>query len=263
MSVGMASFEGPLGELDAFDVARRGGELIWEARYRVWPYLLLMAAVITGARWLAWRYGVPMGDDYSYRGESLAEFGRHGAWVSGRALAVGLAAGLTLRSLLGVASPWRPDRGLLGFTAIYVGAAMIPILLFLPTVLAWLSGGMLAIPLVIATGLGGFCGLLAFAWFALRLVIWPVGVAAGDPGMTAARAWQQMPGARLAWLMAGVLLVLPLLFGAALARGIVQSVTGAWGWGAGPWEAPIHALVVLLWLAVSVVVYRRRAGPEG
>lgn len=267
MSVGMASFEGRGEELDAIDVARRAGRLVWDARYRLWPYLVALAAVTAAVRWLAWRYGLPGGEDgWSYRvqgDETLADFARHGAWLAGRALVTGIAAGMTVRALLGVAQPWRPDRGLFGFTVIYVGAALIPLGLFLPTVLVFQSGGWAAVSVGAATALGGVCALVAYAWFALRLVIWPIGVAAGDAAMTAGRAWQAMLGARIAWVFAGVVLVLPLIFGAALASAVVGGVTGyhAWG-GAGPLEAPLHALVVTLWFAAACAVYRRRAGLE-
>jgi hypothetical protein len=266
MTVGMASFEGRGEELDAVDIARRAGQLIWDARYRVWPYVLLVAAVTAAVRWAAWTYGLPGGEDgWSYRvhdGESLGDFARHGAWVAGRAVAGGLAAGMMLRALLGAEAPWRPDRALLGFTGIYVAAALIPVFVFLPTVLAFQGGGWGSIPLGVATALGGVWALVAFAYFALRLVIWPIGVAAGDPAMTASRAWQAMLGARLAWLFAGILLVLPLAFGAALAAGIVAGVSGHHVWDAGPWQGPLHALIVLLWLGVGAAVYRKRAGLE-
>jgi hypothetical protein len=267
MSVGMASFEGRGEELDAVDVARRAAQLVWDARLRVWPYVLVLAAVTAAARWLAWRYALPGGEDgWSYRfhgEESLADFARHGVWLGARALGVGLAAGMTVRALLGAEAPWRPDRALVGFTAIYVAAALIPALLFLPAVLVFQSSGWTAISLGAATALGGVCALFAYAWFALRLVIWPIGVAAGDTAMTASRAWQAMVGARLAWVFAGVLLVLPAVFGAALASGIVHGITGyhAWDHG-GPLEAPLHALVVTFWLAAGAAVYRRRAGLE-
>jgi hypothetical protein len=264
MSVGMASLDGA--ELDAFLVARRAGEIIWDARLRVWPYLLALAAVTAGTRWLSWRYGLPGGaDGWSYHvdhGERLADFARHGAWIAGRSLALGLAAGMTLRALLGAAAPWRPDRPLLGFTAIYLAAALIPLALFFPTVAVFQAGGWEAVPMGVATALGGVCALAAYAWFAWRLVIWPVGVAAGDPAMTAARAWQAMPGARLAWLLAGIVLVLPLMLGAGLASAMVYGATGYHGPPAGPVEAPLHALVVTLWLAVGAAVYRLRAGPD-
>jgi hypothetical protein len=267
MSVGMASFERRGEELDAVDIARRAGQLIWDARYRVWPYLILVAAVTAAVRWLGWTYGLPGGaDGMSYQvhdGETLGDFARHGAWLAGRSLAAGLAAGMLLRALLGAAQPWRPDRALLGFAAIYLGAALIPLGLFLPTVVAWQGGGIVAIPFVVATALGGVCGLVAFAWFALRLVIWPVGVAAGDPAMTASLAWQAMLGARVAWLFAGILLVLPLVFGAALAAGIVAGISGRHIWDAGPWQGPLHALIVLLWQGAAAAVYRKRAGLEG
>jgi len=259
MSVSAAPFEA---ELDAVDVARRAGQLIWDARLRVWPYVVGLAAVTAGVRWVAWQYGLAGGED-GYRihdGETLAEFARHGAWLAGRALVTGLALAMTLRALLGVAQPWRPDRGLFVATAIYVGAAIVPLGLFLPTVLVFQANSLAVIPLGVATALGGAFALMAYAWFALRLVIWPVGAAAGDPAMTAGRAWQAMVGARLAWLLAGVLLVLPLLFGAGFAQAIVANVTGVRAWGPSVWEAPLHALAVLLWLAVSAVVYRRRAG---
>jgi hypothetical protein len=71
-----------------------------------------------------------------------------------------------------------------------------------------------------------------------------------------------MLGARLAWVFAGIVLVLPLLFGAAFAGAVVYGVTGYHTWGEGPLEAPLHALVVLMWLAVGAAVYRRRAGLE-
>jgi hypothetical protein len=267
MSVGMASYEHRGEELDAIDVARRAGQLVWDARARLWPYLILLAAMTAGIRWLSWRYALPGGEDgWSYRvhdGETMVEFARHGAWLAGRALAAGLASGMTVRALLGAPAPWRPDRALTGFVGIYLAAALIPLMLFLPTVLVFQGGGWAAWSLGAATALGGVFGLVAFAWFALRLIIWPIGVAAGDAEMTASRAWQAMLGARLAWVFAGIVLVLPLMVGAALASGIMYGITGHHGYAAGPLEAPLHALVVALWLAVGVVVYRKRAGLEG
>src|SRR4051812_29051573 len=118
MSVGMAAFEGRAEELDAIDVARRAARLVWDARARIWPYVLALVAVEAGVRTVAWRYGFAMGEGYEFHDETLAQFGRHGAWLCARALADGLVVGMTLRALLGYEHPaWRPDRGLLGFAA--------------------------------------------------------------------------------------------------------------------------------------------------
>jgi len=271
MSVGMAGFEARWQELDAVDVARRAARIVWERKGQVWPYLLVIAAVTAAVRWAGWRYGLPMEDGWSgYHGhgdESLAQYATHGAWRLGRALVDGVVVGMTLRALLGAAQPWRPDRGLLGFTAIWVAAAAIPLALFFPTVMAWEGGGFSAVPLMAAGGLGGVVGLIALAYFCLRLIIWPVGVLVGDAEMTAGRAWTAMLGARLAWLFAGILFMLPLIFGAAIATGIGFGIFGIWGYhggamAGGPWESPLHAVSVGLWLSVTAAVYRLRAGLE-
>jgi hypothetical protein len=260
MSVGMASF-GRAGELDVVEVVRRAAGLIWDNRTRVLPYLVLLAAVSAAVRWIGSRYGLPVEDGgYSFHdGESLADFARHGAWRCARAVVEALAAGMTLRALLGYAQPWRPDRGLLGFVAIWLAAAAAPLAFFLPTVLAWTRGGIMEAPFVAATALAGVGCLVALAWFALRLLIWPVGVAVGDVGMTAARAWQAMIGARIAWLLAGIVLTLPLIFGAALAGALTFGFYGVHGPLSGPWESPLHAIAILLWLACAATVYRLRA----
>lgn len=263
MSVGMASFGTRGEELDAVEVARRAAGLIWDNKLRVLPYLALMIAVTAAVRWIGYRYGFPMdGADYSFNDhESLAEFARRGAWTCARALASGLAVGMTLRTLLGQAQPWRPDRGLLGFAAIWVGAAAMPLLIFLPCVLAWAAGGMMALPMVVLFAVAGVGAFFTFLYFCLRLIIWPVGVAAGDAQMTAGRAWQAMLGARLAWLFAGILLTLPLIFGAALAGAFAMGIYGIHGPVVGPWEAPLHGLAALLWIAVAAAVYQLRAEP--
>jgi hypothetical protein len=264
MSVGMASFERRSEELDAVEVARRAAALIWDNRTRVLPYLVLLAAVSAAVRWLGYRYGLPVEDGGGFHdGETLADFARHGAWRLGRAVVEALAAGMTLRALLGYAHPaWRPDRALLAFTAIYVAAAAAPLVFFLPTVLAWQGGGVFEIPFVAASALAGVGCLVALAWFALRLMIWPIGMAVGDASMTAARAWQAMIGARIAWLFAGVLLTLPLIFGAALAGALALGFYGLHGPLTGPWESPLHAIAVLLWLACAAAVYRLRSDAE-
>jgi hypothetical protein len=269
MSVGMAGFEGRAEELDAVDVARRASRLIWDARLRIWPYLLALAVVETAVRAAAQRYGYVMDDGYGYGfgfrgGETLAEFGRHGMWLGARAVAVGVVLAMTLRGLVGYsAPPWRPDRGLLGFTAIHVAASTAPLMLFLPTVLAWETEGTGGLPLVVALALSGACAFFALLYFYLRLMIWPVGVAVQDPAMTAARSWQAMLGARVAWLFAGVILMLPLILGAALAGAFAMGLYGVHGPAAGPWGGPLHALGSVLWLAVTAAVYRLRAGLEG
>ena len=270
MSLGMASFEARWQELDAVDVARRAARIIWERKAQVWPYVAAIAVVTAAVRWAGWRWGLPVEDGYvgyhGHDGESLAQYATHGAWRLGRALVDGLVLGMTLRALLGDAQPWRPDRGLLGFTGIYVAAAAVPVALFFPTIMAWQGGGFEAVPLMAAGGLGGVLGLIALAYFVLRLIVWPVGVLVGDREMTAGRAWQAMLGARLAWLLAGVLFFLPLAFGAALATGISFGIFGVRDWhgpmGYGPWEAPLHAVSVGLWLSVTAAVYRLRAGLE-
>jgi hypothetical protein len=107
---------------------------------------------------------------------------------------------------------------------------------------------------------------VALAYFCLRLIVWPVGVLVQDPEMTAGRAWQAMLGARMAWLFAGILFMLPLIFGAAIASGIGFGIFGLYGYhgpvAGGPFEAPLHALAVGLWLSVTAAVYRLRAGLE-
>ncbi len=269
MSVGMASFGGRSEELDPIGVARAATAMIWAQRGRIWPYVLLLAAVSAGIRAVGWRYGLPVEDGYSFHDhESLAEFARHGAWRCGTAVVSGLFTAMTLRALMGYAAPaWRPDRGLLGFTAIYLAASAAPLVIFLPVVLAWVSNGAAAIALVVAGALGGVCALVALAYFCLRLVIWPVGVAVGDTQMTAARAWRDMVGARVAWLFAGILLMLPLILGSALAGAIIMGALGGptimdfdggHRFGGGPWEAPLHAVAVVLWLAVGAAIYRLR-----
>ena len=279
MSLGMASFEQRSQELDAVDVARRAARILWDRKGQVWPYLVAVAVITAAIRFVGWRYGLPLEEGgYAWRGhgdESLAQYATHGAWRLGRALADGLVLGMTLRALLGQAQPWRPDRGLLGFTAIYVAAAAVPLALFFPTIVAWQAGGFSAVPLMAAGGLGGVLGLVALAYFCLRLIVWPVGVLVEDPEMTAGRAWQAMLGARLAWLFAGILFMLPLIFGSAIATGIGFGIFGLYGIhggfghppmtigaGVGPFEAPLHAIAVGLWLSVTAAVYRLRAGLE-
>ncbi|MFL5297195.1 MAG: hypothetical protein ACJ798_12510 [Phenylobacterium sp.] len=262
MSLGMTAFEGRTEDLEPIGVARRAALLLWERLRVIWPYVLALAIVESAVRTVAWRYGFAMGEGYEFHGgESLADFGRHGAWLCARALADGLVLGMLLRALIGYGAPaWRPDRGLLGFTAIYLAASAAPLALFAPTVLAWEVRG--DIPLVVATALGGVCALVALCYFYLRLLIWPAGVAVQDPQMSAGRAWNAMMGARIAWLFAGILLMLPLIFGAALAADIALGIYGLHSPVAGPWGAPMHALGSVLWLAVTATVYRLRAGLE-
>lgn len=83
----------------------------------------------------------------------------------------------------------------------------------------------------------------------------------------------RLPGARVAWLYAGALAVVPLYFteGFLAARTVPLSETSGW-WCAVPWQpesGPWTLVFLLLWIAVNVHVHwlfwrrRRRAGASG
>lgn len=238
----------PPTDLGQGSLARAAVRLLRAAPRPFWIVMIVLFGVGLAMDVVARRLGTPLD------ATPLAA----GAWAYLGAVAMVSSAvvGVALHILLTGRPPQRLDAGLVGFVlwssagsllangvmSLIAGAQAAPPAELLPRFLA-----------VAVFGLGGFLVLT-------RLLLLPTAWLVGDPGATLAGAWGRMRGQLAPYILASILLTLPVLLVGVLA---VASVGGAEG------EPTVAARVVTqlmatalaaLSVALNAVIYLRLVG---
>jgi len=223
--------------------------LVGGAWPRLWPIAALFAAVnVVGAfaDMAAARVGAP------------PQLLTGSSWI--QAVVTALLTLAAVRTMLGAAHVWRPDRGGLIVAAMdFLGSLLIQAWYRLGDALSQdgLAAAMAGRLVWIAVG-------LAIWWLYIRSTLWIYGAGLGERGMTLRESWRRMRGAAAAMVGASTLLAI-------LPDQTVQMLTGLFDpQDGGPARIALiavgalsSALFSLMIISVPAAAYRLRGGAAG
>jgi hypothetical protein len=223
--------------------------LVGGAWPRLWPIAALFAAVnVIGA----------FADLGAARAGLSPQILTASSWIQ-----AALTALLTLaavRTMLGAAHVWRPDRGGLVLAGMdFLGSLLIQGWYRLGDVLG--QGGVAG---VVAERLVWVAAGLAVWWLYIRSTLWIYGAGVREPGMTLRESWRRMRGAATAMVGASTLLAILPDQGAQLLTGLFDPPGGGLGRTALiTVDALFSALFSLMIISVPAAAYRLRGGEAG
>lgn len=241
--------------LGAFTLIGEGFKLIGAHLVPVIVIFVLMSAAAYGSIWATGQYGLMTAGatDPMYLGVTFA------ASLVGAVLS-----GALLRSLL--ARPLSIDRGFLTYVAI------ITVVSFVVTAGAKLIGPTPPEPGDTAAAMAQLwkvpvmlIAFLVYAFVAVKLMLWPIGVLVGDADVTPGKSWNLTQRAFWGYILGTVLLCLVpfcIVGFLGMQAGQAAQATGAVA-APSPLSAPLGALMGLFGTALAAAVYKlRREEPE-
>ena len=223
-------------------------KLLRAAPRAIWPILAVLAVLGLGMDLVARQIGVPL-DGPKFTASTWA-------YLAALSLVTSSLVGAVLHILL----TGRGPRGLgVGFVGFVVWTAVVTLLA--NGMMSLIQGAPTAppaqlLPRFALVAIGGVGGAIVLT----RLMLLPMAWLVGDPGATAAGSWGRMRGQLLGYIVASLLLSLPVVMIGILAVGALGGAEGELSAGARVAAQLMTMAMAALSAALNAVMYLRQVG---